>query len=122
MTINSKAKGSRGERELAKILREHGYLQAKRSQQYCGANGDADIIDALPFIHIECKRVERLNIYDAIAQAKNDAKAAEIPSVFHRKNRCEWLVTLTLEDWLKLYQEYEKNMTEKAGVEHGKSN
>lgn len=99
---NSKQKGARGERELSSKLKEYGYA-TRRGQQYCGANGDADVV-GLEGIHIECKRVEKLNIYDAISQAKADAKEEELPAVFHRKDRCEWLVTMTLEDWIKLYR------------------
>ena len=105
MAVNSKQKGARGERELAKILREYGYEGAKRSQQYCGANGDADVIDALPGIHIECKRTEKLKLYDAVEQAKNDSKGTQhLPAVFHRKNKGEWVVIMPLEDWMKLYE------------------
>lgn len=103
--MNSKQKGASGERELARKLKEYGY-DCRRGQQYCGANGDADVV-GLPKIHIECKRVERLNLYDAMAQAKHDAKPEEIPAVFHRKNHCEWLVTLTLDDFIELYKEWE---------------
>ena len=102
--MNSRQKGARGERELAKKLKEYGY-DCRRGQQYCGANGDADVI-GLPKIHIECKRVERLNIEDAMAQSKRDAKQDEIPTVMHRKNECEWLVTMRLEDFIKLYREW----------------
>ena len=103
---NSKKKGARGERELSSKLKEYGY-QTRRGQQYCGANGDADVV-GLPGIHIECKRVEKLNIYDAISQAKADKKADELGTVFHRKDRSEWLVTMTLDEWMKLYQGQEK--------------
>ena len=58
----------------------------------------------LPGIHIECKRVEKLNIYDAVEQSKNDARTGEMPVVMHRKNRKEWLVTMPLDDWMKLYE------------------
>lgn len=54
--MNSRQKGARGERELAKVLRSYGY-ETRRGQQYCGANGDADVM-GLPGIHIECKRVK----------------------------------------------------------------
>lgn len=100
--MNSKDKGARGERELANKLKEYGY-KCRRGQQYCGANGDADVV-GLKGIHIECKRVERLNIYDAMSQAKADSKADEKPCVFHRKNNCEWLVTMTLDDFMKMYK------------------
>lgn len=105
--INSREKGAKGERELAGILRDYGYSNAKRGQQFCGINGNADVIDALPHIHIECKRVERLNLYDAIEQAKRDARQDEHPAVFHRKNRSEWLVTMRLDDFMQIYREYE---------------
>lgn len=101
--MNSRQKGARGERELAKVLKEYGY-DCRRGQQYCGANGDADVV-GLPGIHIECKRVEKLNLYDAMAQSKADAKENEIPVVMHRKNNCEWLVTMSLEDWIEIYKE-----------------
>ena len=100
---NSNQKGKRGERELSSKLREYGY-DCRRSQQYCGANGDADVV-GLPGVHIECKRVEHLNLYNAIAQAKADAKNKEIPTIFHRKDNHEWLVTLTLEDYMEIYEE-----------------
>ncbi len=102
--MNSREKGARGERELAKKLREYGY-EARRGQQYSGANGDPDVI-GLTGVHIECKRVERLNLYDAIAQSKHDARRDEIPVVMHRKNDCEWLVTMRLEDWIEFYKDY----------------
>lgn len=102
--MNSRRKGAEGERELAAKLREYGYT-ARRGQQYSGANGDADVV-GLPGIHIECKRRERLDIHDAAAQARRDAKPGELPVVMHRKNNCEWLVTMPLEDWIKIYREW----------------
>ncbi|HIX15252.1 MAG TPA: hypothetical protein H9740_05940 [Candidatus Hungatella pullicola] len=98
-------KGKRGERELSSLLCEYGY-NCKRGQQYCGAEGNADVI-GLPGIHIECKRVERLNILDAIVQAVHDAKKGLLPAVFHRRDRSEWLVTMRLDDWIVLYREWE---------------
>lgn len=103
--MNSKNKGKRGELELAHKLKEYGY-SCRRSQQFAGINGDADVV-GLDGIHIECKRVEKLNIYDAIDQAKRDHKSGELPTVFHRKNHCEWLVTMTLKDFMTLYQNSE---------------
>lgn len=104
MAKNSRAKGASGERELANTLKGYGYT-ARRGQQYCGANGDADVV-GLDGIHIECKRVERLNIDTAMEQAIEDARGGELPAVFHRKNRKPWLVTMTLDDWMALYKAY----------------
>lgn len=102
MSINSRNKGARGERQLAKALTEYGY-EARRGCQYSGANGDADVV-GLEGVHIECKFTERLSIYDAMDQAKRDCKE-NIPVVMHRKNNCEWLAIMRLEDFIKLYKE-----------------
>lgn len=110
MVMNSRDKGARGERELARKLREYGY-GCRRGQQYSGANGDADVV-GLPGVHIECKRVERLDLYKAMAQAQADARQGEMPTVMHRKNACEWLVTMPLERWIELYREWETDHEE----------
>lgn len=100
--MNSRRKGADGERELAHVLEEYGY-GTRRGQQYCGANGDADVV-GIPGLHIECKRVEKLNIDDAIEQSKKDARENEIPVVIHRKNRKPWKVTLELKDFMKIWK------------------
>ena len=52
MATNGKRKGKEGELELAHKLEEYGY-KTKRSVQYNGKDGQADVI-GLPHIHIEC--------------------------------------------------------------------
>lgn len=115
-SINSRQKGARYERELARKFRSEGY-DARRGQQYSGANGDADVV-GLPGIHVEAKRVERLNIHCAMDQAVRDAREGELPTVFHRKNNCETLVTMRIGDWFKLYHEWEagKDVEDKKKV------
>lgn len=105
MAINSKDKGRRGERECASKLKELGFPNVRRSQQYAGMHGDADLV-GLEKIHCEVKRNEHLNIQDAIDQAVRDAREGELPAVFHRKNDCPWLVTMKLEDWIEIYKEF----------------
>lgn len=102
----SRNKGKVGERELAAALRAEGFESARRGQQYSGSETSADVV-GLPGIHIECKRVEKLNIYDAIEQAQRDAgESGELPAVFHRRNRKPWLVTMPLSDWMILYRKW----------------
>jgi len=107
--INSKQKGARFERLLASKFREHGF-DARRTAQYCGNTGDASDVVGLPGIHIEAKHVEKLNIYDAVNQAKRDsANSDDIPIVFHKKNNHEILVTMQFESFMKLYKEWYEN-------------
>ena len=98
--MNSRAKGAAGERELANILKSYG-VQARRGQQFSGANGDADVV-GLDGYHIECKRVEKLNIDTAMEQSMRDARQGETPIVCHRKNKKEWLVTMRLQDFMEV--------------------
>ena len=117
MAINSKQKGARFERQLAAKFREYGYKDSRRTAQYCGNTGDAADIVGLPHLHIEAKHVERLNIYDAMEQAKRDAAAGavtsgecKLPVVFHKKNNHEILVTMLFDDFMTIYKSYETGM------------
>lgn len=102
---NSRKKGKRYELHVASLFKSEGF-DARRGQQFSGANGDADVV-GVPHIHIECKHVERLNLYDAMAQSKKDARDGETPIVIHKKNNCADLVTMEFSEWIKLYREWE---------------
>ena len=102
--MNSKQKGKRGELELAHYLRSSGF-DCHRGVQYKGSPDSPDVV-GLEGIHIECKRVESLNINNAMAQAIKDA-GKDIPVVIHRTNRAEWKVTMLLEDWIKFYEAWD---------------
>lgn len=106
---NSKLKGKAGELELAKVLRTFGY-DCRRSVQYNGyaPDGQPDIL-GLPGIHVECKRVEQLNLYKAVQQSiRDNGDPCALPAVFHRKNRQPWLVTMEIDDWMNLYERANK--------------
>ena len=103
--VNRRNKGAAYERHVASLFRTYGY-KARRGQQYCCANGDADVV-GVAGIHIECKAVERLNLYDAMAQAKRDAKEGELSVVIHKNNYCKDLVTMEFEQWIELFKEWE---------------
>ncbi len=122
MALNSKQKGARFERLLASKFREHGYSGARRTAQYCGNTGDASDVVGLPGLHIEAKHQETMRLYDWIAQAKRDAEAGGkncLPAVFHKKNNCEILVTMTLDDFMTIYKEYEAGMNAEEGEQNG---
>ena len=111
MTINSRQKGARAERELAHKLTDLSAFSCRRGQQFSGANGDPDVV-GLPMIHIECKAVERLQLRDAMTQSERDTRDEEIPVVMHKKNRQPWLVTLNLEDFMQMYNVWIKEAEE----------
>ena len=103
MSKSQQHKGRAGELELARILQGYGYdVQPGQAVSY-GATPD---LVGLPGIHIECKRVERLNVPEAMAQAVRDAERLQdgAPTVFHRRNRSGWLVTQRLEDWMDMHK------------------
>ncbi|MGM9601130.1 MAG: hypothetical protein ACI3VX_02185 [Faecousia sp.] len=105
---SSQRKGADGERELAALLRQHGYeIERGGSLSF----GEVPDLVGLPGIHIEVKRVERLNVPEAMNQAIRDADRFRdgAPAVFHRRNRQPWLVTMRLMDWLALYKSTDQN-------------
>lgn len=103
----SQRKGRAAEIELAKLLQAHGYdVEPGRAQSY----GEVPDLSGLPGVHVEVKRVERLNISQAMAQAERDAERFQdgAPAVFHRRSREPWLVTMRLEDWLSILRDQRK--------------
>lgn len=105
--MNSCKKGAAGERELAALLRDEGYTIERGGTQSYGTVPD---LIGLPGIHIECKRVEKLNVMEAMQQSIRDAAWFKdgAPALFHRRNRTPWLVTMLFTDWIRLYKEARK--------------
>lgn len=100
--MNSRAKGARGERAFRDLLRAEGY-EARRGQQFSGSPDSPDVVcPDLAGLHFEIKCVERLNIEDAMAQARRDAGAAKTPIVAHKRNHCKWLITMDAEAFFSL--------------------
>lgn len=97
----SRGKGQRGERELAALLTAEGYA-AHRGRQYHGGQDAPDVkCDPLRAFHLECKRSEKFNAYDAMDQAVGDA-GERIPVVAHRRNNHGWLFVLRAEDFFRV--------------------
>lgn len=101
--MNSKRKGKAGELEFAHKLTNEGFA-ARRGQQFSGNPDAPDVVCDLPF-HFEVKRVERLNILDAMVQAAADC-GSKMPVVAHRRNHGQWMITMIADDWIKLVREY----------------
>ena len=71
--VNSKQKGKRNELAWAHILRDAGFKDARRGQQYRGSEDSPDVICAeLSWFHFEVKSGKRINIWQALDQAWAD--------------------------------------------------
>ena len=105
MGKSSQRKGRAGEIELAKILERCGIKAAPGPPLNYGTVPDVIGIDG---IHAEVKRVERLNVPAAMEQSIKDSEKFRdgVPTLFHRRNRGKWLVTMQLSDWLQMYSRW----------------
>lgn len=115
--INSRMKGKYGELELVKVLNELLGIRARRGRQYCGLDGSPDVVlqqeedngelSDIKGLHVECKRVECFNLYEALSQSIRDAREGEIPVVCHRRNHKPWVIVFELNrlkdvaEWVK---------------------
>jgi hypothetical protein len=101
---NGKQKGKRGELELCRVLKELFGWDARRSVQFNGNAGDADlIVPEAPGLFVECKRVQALNLGKAMKLAIQQA-GPKLPAIFHRRNNEEWMVTVRCSDLKGLCQ------------------
>ena len=99
---SAQAKGRRAEIELAEYLRENGYPAAEPGTPLnYGKEADITGVNGL---HIECKRHEKIEINKWYRQAEEDAERMQDgkPVVIFRQNRRQWMVTLSLSDFLEL--------------------
>lgn len=107
----SRDKGARAERILAALLNECGF-KVHRGYTF---HHESDVV-GLEGIHIECKSVEKLNIFKAMEQAAEEAEKRNdgVPVVFHKRTRTGFLVTMRVQDWIGIYRDAMK------WREHGK--
>ena len=96
---SARNKGKVGEREVVKILKEHGIKNARRTQQFSGKEGTADV-EGLDGFHIEVKRQEKLAIEKWHQQACEDARDEETPIVVFRKSGQPWRIVMDFEEFL----------------------
>ena len=113
MGKKSRDKGASGERELARELSRLLGVEARRGCQYHGGPGSPDVVAEIPDVHIECKRTERLRLYEALEQAITDA-GEQVPIVVHRQNRKPWVVIVRLDDLPKLAVQIYLTLVENA--------
>lgn len=94
MGINIRTKGASGEREVCKILVEHGLVNEASRNLDQVREGGSDV-EVLSGVSIEVKRQERLAIktwWDQVTLSAS--KMGKVPAVWWRPNRAKWLIML----------------------------
>lgn len=96
----AREKGARFERELSKLFNEHGF-HTHRGYVF---HKQSDVVDLLG-IHVEAKAHERMNVWDAMKQAVEEADKRKdgMPTVFWKRSRKGIMVCMRFDDWMKLY-------------------
>ena len=112
MSINSKDKGNRFEREIAKQLSKKFNTKAQRTPLSGGMDLRGDLIvleqrSILFNVSFECKNQERLNIWKALHQCENDCERGKDPVVVFTKNHENTYAAMRFEDWCNLVKELE---------------
>ena len=97
----SRDKGKVGEREVAELIRKYGF-EARRGQQFAGGGDSPDVVHSMGGFHIEVKRTEAFNLYNAMAQATAEKKPEEDALVFHRRNGKDWVVVMNADVFLQI--------------------
>lgn len=100
----SRQKGKRGEREAAAELATLLGCTARRGVQYQGGPASPDVVLEGVNIHVEAKRVEALNLYAAIEQAKTES-GSKVPMVWHRRNGKQSVVIVETNELINLARE-----------------
>lgn len=102
MAINSKRKGTVGERDAVHFLNSLGY-DTHRTSQVSGR--DSADIEGIEGLHLEIKRQEKVSIEQWLQQSERDAGyTGGLPIVMHRRNRESWKVTLRAKVYFTLWE------------------
>lgn len=111
--MNAKQKGNRFERQVAKqINKKFENANCRRTPLSGGMNFKGDILSIndnsiISEFSFECKNQEKLNIWKALEQSRNDAPQRTMPVVVFTKNFEREYIALEFEDFLNILKELE---------------
>ena len=94
---SSQKKGADGEREVAALLTALFGVEVRRGASPYLPGWQAPDVFGLAGVHIECKRVQRLDLCAALRQARRDSDG-KVGLVLHRRNRELWVASVLLAD------------------------
>lgn len=116
MSINSRQKGARSEREFASMLRDEGWdTCTMRGCQNAGRDAGGtvapDIIcEDLSAFHFEVKNRQKGATREGYEQAARDAQPGQMPVYGFKKNNAEWLICLSFADFMRLTRELDESI------------
>tara|TARA_Y100001972_G_C7640407_1_gene321698 strand:- start:1367 stop:1717 length:351 start_codon:yes stop_codon:yes gene_type:complete len=111
--MNAKQKGNRFERQVAKqINNKFENANCRRTPLSGGMSFKGDILSIndnsiINEFSFECKNQEKLNIWKALEQSRNDAPIRKMPVVVFTKNFERDYIALEFEDFLNILKELE---------------
>ena len=106
---SAKAKGPRLQQQFRELLIEELGIHPEDIESRSMGAGGEDLIMARPArekfpYSIECKNVEKLNVWEAYKQAEENSKDYE-PVVVMKKNNHKTLVVLDAEHFVKIHKD-----------------
>ena len=112
MTLNAQKKGKRFELSIANKLKELFKIPVRRTPLSGGMDFKGDIIciddrSIISDFSFECKNQEKLNIWKALQQSRNDAPRGKTPLVVFTKNHELDYVAIEFNDFINLLLELE---------------
>ena len=110
--MNAKQKGNRFERQVAKQINKKFETNVRRTPLSGGMNFKGDIIciddnSIISEFSFECKNQEKLNIWKALEQSRNDAPQRTMPVVVFTRNFETEYACIEFEDFLNILKELE---------------
>ena len=121
---SAKAKGRRLQQQFRDLLIEKLDIHPEDIESRSMGAGGEDLVMAraarekFPF-SIECKNVEKLNVWEAYNQAKENSTPSRLsgneyePLVVMKKNNHKALVVLDAEHYVQIYQDWTHDVTNK---------
>lgn len=103
--VNGNQKGKRVELEVVNWLKANGLTDVRRSQQYNGQAGDADIVgNDVEEFHIESKGTKSCNLNKSTLkkwhnQLEVDNKHGKFPVIFFKGNSCNFILLVPLDKY-----------------------
>ncbi len=102
MALRQRRKGKAGELDLVHWFARHDIYAERGAQHKGGPNSPDVIVPDWPWLHVECKRQEGMDLGSAalelaMQQAEQDKGEGQVPVVFWRPSRKPWRMTQRLE-------------------------